>query len=606
MAPSEQRTRARGSRDLRTLKWAGVILPVLFVVILEVFRFGFVETSLENQAGHILVTAITITAVVGFALLMFSFIERAQQQVIRQNRELAAVNAVSTAVQGELGVDHIIDAALRSVINSTGATEASVTVFAPEGGPGGDAGIERRLVVEEHATGWGEAGSSVPHLVDIPLATGTTVVGRMRLHLPGDVAEPDLLASATLQNIGHQLACAVHVGALVADLQRRRREGHGLLDVLLQISNQGPLADILAAVVRHARDLLESDEAVLCLNASAAGTVRLDAPSSGMVPLGDGTFCISPESGRFANLHAGQTACPLRQSPDLAWSLEVPLRNPDGVLGDIWIGRKARVPYTDRDRGYLVTLADLASIAITSARMRENERQGAMLAERDRIAREMHDSLAQVLGVVHLRLRALGPHAQSAGDLAMSSQLNDLAGLAEEAYRDVREAILGLRESSRSDRGFFEGLRAYLDKYGHQAGIKATLEVATDQQPLLAPRAEVQVIRVIQEALTNTRKHAGASTAVVRVTNSDDWTTFTIEDDGRGFDPTGTLLGHDGFGLHTMRERMDLIGGTLLIDSAPGRGTRVVARVPGVPNISSLPAEVAGASNGARPDPARR
>ena len=595
-----------GSADLRRLKLTGVVLPVIFIVGLECYRFFFIEFDPTQRAEHVALGAILAVGVVVFALAMFDLIERAQRQVVRQNRELAAVNAVSTAVQGELGVEHIIDAALQSVIDSSGATEASVTVFAPEGDPRGEGGMERHLVAEEHAMGWGDAGSTVPHLVDIPLATGTTVVGRMRLHLRRDAAEPDLLASATLQNIGHQLACAIHVGALVADLQRRRREGHGLLDVLLQISNQGPLADILAAVVRHARDLLESDEAVLCLNAAAAGTVRLDAPSSDMVPLGDGTFCISRESGQFANLHAGQAACPLRQSPDIAWTLEVPLRNPDGALGDIWIGRKAKVPYTDRDRGYLITLADLASIAITNARMRDNERQGAMLAERDRIAREMHDSLAQILGVVHLRLRALSPHARSAGDLAMSSQLTDLADLAEEAYRDVREAILGLRESSRRDRGFFEGLRRYLDRYGRQAGIRATLETATDQEPLLAPRAEVQVIRVIQEALTNTRKHAGASTAVVRVTNGDDWTTFTVEDDGRGFDPTGTLLGHDGFGLHTMRERMDLIGGTLLIDSAPGRGTRVVARVPGVSNISPLATEVSGASNGARPDPARR
>ncbi len=96
--------------------------------------------------------------------------------------------------------------------------------------------------------------ADVPHLIDIPLSTGTSVVGRMRLHMPTGAAEPDLLTSATLQNIGHQLASSIQIGQLVADLNRRKKEGHGLYDILLRISNQDPLGDTLAALVGHARD----------------------------------------------------------------------------------------------------------------------------------------------------------------------------------------------------------------------------------------------------------------------------------------------------------------------------------------------------------------
>jgi two-component system nitrate/nitrite sensor histidine kinase NarX len=219
----------------------------------------------------------------------------------------------------------------------------------------------------------------------------------------------------------------------------------------------------------------------------------------------------------------------------------------------------------------------------------------------------MHDSLAQVLGVTHLRLIALqsktarlvpadedaatvAAHAgvAPAQAAAICSELDELAELTEEAYRDVREAILGLREGSRVDRSLTDGLRAFLEKYSHQSGIPTTLENRLSGEPLLSPRSEVQIIRVIQEALTNARKHSGASRAVVRISNGDDWTTFTIEDDGRGFDLGGTLLDRDsGFGLHTMRERMELVGGTLDIDSARGRGTRVIARLPAVPVASA-------------------
>jgi two-component system nitrate/nitrite sensor histidine kinase NarX len=189
----------------------------------------------------------------------------------------------------------------------------------------------------------------------------------------------------------------------------------------------------------------------------------------------------------------------------------------------------------------------------------------------------------------------------------IATEIAELADISEEAYRDVREAILGLRESSRADRGLLESLRAYLEKYSHQSGVKATLETTLDEEPALSPRAEVQVIRVIQEALTNVRKHAGASSAIVRITNGDDATSISIEDDGHGFDLTGTLLDRDsGFGLHAMRERMELIGGTLSIDSAPGRGTRVIARIPSVPQATQAPLEVTSGGNGSDPDLARR
>jgi signal transduction histidine kinase len=585
----------RGWADLRRLRWIGVILPITFIIGAEIVRFSVVEADVNQASGHAALAIATIVGVLAFALGIFYLIERAQHQVIRQNRELAAVNAVSTAVQGELGVEVIIDAALESVLASTRATEASVTVFPPEGRMESETGLERRRVASEHATPMPDLGSSVPHLIDIPLSAGSVVVGRMRLHLPADATEPDLLAASTLQNIGHQLACAIQVGQLVAELNRRKLEGHGLYDVLLRISNQEPLAGILAAVVGHARDRLASDEAVLCLNPATSRSVQLDGTMAGMTPLGDGTVCVAPDPDRFHELHDRQLACSVRSSPETPASLEVPVRSPDGMLGELWIGRATDVPYTARDRGYLVTLADLASIAITSARMRESERQGAILTERERIAREMHDSLAQVLGVTHLRLRALGGWPEIGAAPRVAKELNDLAELTEEAYRDVREAILGLRESSRVDRGLIESLRAYLEKYSHQSGVKARLESTLDVEPSLQPRTEVQVIRVIQEALTNVRKHSGASSAVVRISNGGETVAIVVEDDGRGFDLAGTLLGRDGYGLHTMRERMELIGGSLAIESAPGSGTRVVASIPsGLP-----PAPSSGTPSGA-------
>lgn len=599
LAPSNgagaARSRARRARSAPgtalPLKWIGIGLPIAFLVVIEVFRATAIENDPLQRAEHVAIAAITGIGAVAFALFMFHMIERAERRIVRQNRELTAINAVSKSVQGELAVEQIIDAALHTVIDRTGATEASVAIFPHDGQP--DSGLERTVVAGAHASA-AHVGSDLLHLIDIPLSRGVSVIGRMRLHLPEGVDEPDLVASATLQNIGHQLACSIQIGQLVADLRRSKLEGHGLYDILLRISNQNPLIDTLSAVVRHARDLLHAEEAVLWLNGPTSAQVQPEM-LDGSTALADGSLCISAEGDRFQVLQERPLACTVRDPGSQQESMQVALASPEGTLGDLWVGRSASTPFVARERGYLQTLGELASIAIMSARLRERERQGAILAERDRIAREMHDSLAQVLGVIHLRLRALRAKAGLVDQAAVSSELVDLADLTDEAYRDVREAILGLRESSRVDRGLLASLRAYLEKYSHQSGVNATLEAALDEEPRLSPRAEVQVIRVVQEALTNVRKHADASAAVVRVSSDDESVSFCIEDDGRGFDLTGALMDRDaGFGLHTMRERVDLIGGSLSIDSTPGHGTRVIARIPVVPLGGPAHSEVHG------------
>ena len=578
--------RARGRRlvpvELERLRWVAVVLPVVFILVMEALRYQLILQDPAQQAGHLALAGMMLVGAVTFALVMFLGIEATQRQLVRQNHELAAVNAVSTAVQGELGLEVIIDAALESVIRSTGATEATIRVFSQDGMADGELGFERRRVAATHASPLTANGELVPHLIDIPLSTGTTVVGRMQLHLPAGVAEPDLLATATLNNIGHQLASSIQIRQLVQGLQRRQHEDHRLFDILLQVSNQGDLSETLSTVVHDARELLAADEAVMCLSELGARAIQFDDPGVvGKLPV-TGATCIHDGSDRLVPPHDRQAGCQLRSSIGDGPSVEVPVRGPDGVsFGVLWLGRRSGPEFTDRERRFLVALSDLASIACSAARGRESERQGAIVAERERIAREMHDSLAQILGVTHLRLRALGARAEVVSAPAVAAEVADLAGMSEDAYRDVREAILGLREGSRAGRSLAESIAAYLEKYSHQAGIAARLENDVEGELALPPRVEIQLIRVIQEALTNVRKHGAASSVVVRLGECEEGVQIEVEDDGRGFDLGGTLLGRDGFGLHTMRERMGLVGGTLTIDSAPGRGTRIVAVVPG-------------------------
>ena len=148
--PSERRRRAVPV-ELDRLRWIAVVLPVAFILTIEALRHQFVEQNTANEGGHLALAGMLIVGVITFSIVMFLGIEATQRHLVRQNHELAAVDAVSTAIQGELGLDVVIDAALESVMASTGATEASVHVFGYEGELGAELGFERHRVVGQHA-----------------------------------------------------------------------------------------------------------------------------------------------------------------------------------------------------------------------------------------------------------------------------------------------------------------------------------------------------------------------------------------------------------------------------------------------------------------------
>jgi signal transduction histidine kinase len=279
--------------------------------------------------------------------------------------------------------------------------------------------------------------------------------------------------------------------------------------------------------------------------------------------------------------HPRNPLCPLLiadREHERAWAAR-PLRGPDGVLGELCVVRTGR-PFSDSERNLLGALADMATIAVRTARLHEAEEQWTIHAERDRIARELHDSLAQVLGVIHLRLRALETRAKDEASHVMAAEMSEIAETADEAYKDVREAILGLRETVREDDGLEGSLREYLRKYSRQTGIAATLTCEGDTRRALTPRSEVQLLRVVQEALTNTRKHSGARKVHVRILCDGSRATLEIQDDGAGFDPSTVASSMEGgFGLASMRERVEQIGGTLDVHTAPNEGTNVVVHL---------------------------
>jgi signal transduction histidine kinase len=262
----------------------------------------------------------------------------------------------------------------------------------------------------------------------------------------------------------------------------------------------------------------------------------------------------------------------------------VPLKSKDRVLGVITMASKGRRPFSPQEVTILTAIGQQIGVAIENARLYEQVQSMAALEERGRIGRELHDGLAQVLGYLHLQSRA-AEGLLSSGQIAQAqAELQEMQEVAQEAYGDVRESILGLRTAITPGAGLIPTLTEYLDKFSQQSGINARLVIGDDAEMKFTPAAEIQLLRIVQEALANVRKHSQASRAWVRFEADEAGAVITIEDDGQGFDPSRIWQDRQGhFGLQTMRERVESVGGELRFDSQPGQGTRVVIRVPLAP-----------------------
>lgn len=232
--------------------------------------------------------------------------------------------------------------------------------------------------------------------------------------------------------------------------------------------------------------------------------------------------------------------------------------------------------------GRLILLHDVTEQKRAQAQLLQQERVVATLEERDRLARELHDSLGQVLGYISMQTQAIRRRVQQ-GDLKEADPLlARLVQVARDAHADVRESILALRTASPDTGSFLLTLRRYLESFREHYGLTVDMDVAEDVcEPVLDSDVAAQVLRVVQEALTNARRHGEASAIGVKIERIGDRVAIAITDDGRGFDSEQADLGDQcHFGLTFMRERMELIGGGIEIDSRPGIGTRVTLDAP--------------------------
>ncbi len=267
---------------------------------------------------------------------------------------------------------------------------------------------------------------------------------------------------------------------------------------------------------------------------------------------------------------------------DIKSELAVPVKLGDKVLGILDIESTEVDAFDEADLFTAQTLADQLAIAIENARLYEETRHMAVMEERNRMAREIHDTLAQGFSGIIMQLEAA---EQALGEdmAAVERHINQARSLARKSLAEARRSVWNLRPQALEQFPLPEALKHEVDKFAQVSGVSAEFQVVGAKRSLPA-EVEAVLLRICQEALTNVRKHAGASEVEVRLVFDEEAVELVVSDNGRGFEakvPSEEEVRKRGtFGLISMRERARSIGGHFEILSESGKGTIVRVTVP--------------------------
>jgi signal transduction histidine kinase len=359
---------------------------------------------------------------------------------------------------------------------------------------------------------------------------------------------------------------------LASDLAHQRDYMARLIDITATLTRDLDLSTVLEQVAAEGRALshaalvrvwlLENDAE------QAGGTVRLAAA----VPQ---TADMSATSwGGESIEQLGITLAGTR--------LVLPLIAKGATIGALELHDSPQGSFTDDDALLLQPFANAAAVAIENARLYEQSRLSATLSERNRLARELHDTIAQGLTAVTMQLEAAqrGFERDPARARTRIARAHELARA---ALEDVRRSVWTLAAPLIDGRALGHALEELTEQFAARTGLPASY-VHSGPPPPLGHAAATQVLRIVQEALQNVEKHAHARTVAVGSELADGELRVWVRDDGTGFAPDA-LLAHsngNGFGLPSLRERARLAGGTLQVESGADEGTRVVVTIVGM------------------------
>lgn len=409
------------------------------------------------------------------------------------------------------------------------------------------------------------AASEEPLWVTLPLQHGDRLWGALRVQLPAPAAASEEKLSA-LRTLAHTAS------AVIESLSLRMRQADAFREVDHALRADLNAQQLLERLLSEIMGACEADGGAIFLR--DAEHARLE------------TCCAQQWANGTAlaqTVLGAERAQPLVSDTEpLAAFIGAPLRVGGHVEGAIVL-RRAMGAFARHHLDWLTTLASTAALAIRNAQLYARSEEAAIIEERTRIAREIHDGLAQDLTYLVLKISAAQKLAAQGKTKELRKELDEISNQLRRDMRDVRHTIFALRPLAIETEGFLPALTKFVKEFGMSTEIETRL-VTQGEASQLAPKLETALFRLTQEALNNVRKHARAKHVWIElVFDPPHAARLRVRDDGVGFDPSKALSAaraRGSVGLAQMRERAERAGGTFVLETAPSKGTEIRVELP--------------------------
>ncbi len=393
--------------------------------------------------------------------------------------------------------------------------------------------------------------------------------------------------AAHLQSMYRHLEAKV--AEKTAELEEKRERLESLYEVTALVARSTTLDGLAQGFTRSIRRIAHADGVALrwsdqsnqrYLMLAAEGLPPGMVEAEHCIHKGDcdcGAGMAADASLRVIPIHAlGEPRERLCVQAGFGSLVNIPVRLHERLMGEVDLFFHARTEPSAAERSLYEALASHLAGAMENLRLNALDMEAAVAQERHLLARELHDSIAQSLAFLKIQVQLMRDALGSGDRQAMAQVLEEIDAGVRESYGDVRELLMHFRTRTNTE-DIETALLTTLHKFELQSGLKAQLQMQGHGLPL-APDLQIQVLHIVQEALSNVRKHARASQVWLDVQQQPEWR-FEVRDDGRGFDSeVGVDDSH--VGLRIMSERAERIGARVEVISTPGSGTSVVLTLP--------------------------
>ena len=346
---------------------------------------------------------------------------------------------------------------------------------------------------------------------------------------------------------------------------------------------------LLETIIDKARSLMRTDQVSLCLVKPNENKIEMFANYNGVLSRNipqQSLDTVGEIIGKdhMVDARVNDLACKFLTANSSGRCLAVPLRVGDRTVGAMCVLRDVSLKFGENEKRAFGLLANSAAIAIDNVRLikegKLQTQQNAVFAERQRLASELHDNLAQTLNLLNLKITQIQKRVAEFPDIETQSGLRLIQENVEAAIDQARMVVSETASPTRIDEnGFLEQLKTIVKEFDETTGISLDVSGLGESINFLTRLAQEQLMMIIKEALTNVRRHAEAENVAIHFNFEQDCIRVMIEDDGKGFQPEIDRGKHH-LGLRIMNTRAERSGGTVSIESVPNKGTRVIVSLP--------------------------